>query len=425
MRRKKIQTGFPGVRYREHPTRKHGAMKDRYYFIRSQFKLEDGTFIRREEGLGWASKGWSPSKANEELAQLKKAQRTGDGPRSLKEGRKIADQKKQAEEELEKEEVWKKITFGEYFLETYFPAQTSKKQTSREKEMSLYKHWIGPTIGSKPFHKISSFPDIETIKKKLLENKRTPKTIDYVFAVIRQVWNMARKQGYLLPESPTKAVAKPKKDNRRLRFLTREEADKLLLHLKKASQQLHDMALLSLHTGMRAGEIFNLTWGDLDIKQGTILILDPKTARNRVAYMTKDVSRMFRALKAGEKTSLVFKDRRHGGKIKEISHVFRKEVDALLLNEGVEDPRLKVVFHTLRHTFASWMVENGENIYTVKELMGHSTLAMTTRYSHLGPNTMRDAVKRLDKKISKKKNADKNKLAQKEGTRKRALTVMK
>jgi len=51
------------------------------------------------------------------------------------------------------------------------------------------------------------------------------------------------------------------------------------------------------------------------------------------------------------------------------------------------------VFHTLRHTYASWLVESGVDLYTVKKLMGHSTIAMTERYSHLGNNTLQNAVK--------------------------------
>ena len=61
------------------------------------------------------------------------------------------------------------------------------------------------------------------------------------------------------------------------------------------SQQLYEMALLALHCGLRAGEIFNLTWGDVDLKEGTLLIRDSKNRTNRVAYMTEEVKAMFKA----------------------------------------------------------------------------------------------------------------------------------
>jgi site-specific recombinase XerD len=72
------------------------------------------------------------------------------------------------------------------------------------------------------------------------------------------------------------------------------------------------------------------------------------------------------------------------------------------LNKGVDDIRLRVTFHTLRHTFASWLVEAGTDLYCVKELMGHSDFKMTSRYSHLGQNTLQDAVNRLGMTLRQK-----------------------
>ncbi|GHT93293.1 hypothetical protein FACS1894122_08290 [Alphaproteobacteria bacterium] len=61
-------------------------------------------------------------------------------------------------------------------------------------------------------------------------------------------------------------------------------------------------------------------------------------------------------------------------------------------NNGVNDDRQKVVFHTLRHTYASWLVMSGVDLYTVQKLMWHSTIAMTERYSHLAPDHLKKAV---------------------------------
>jgi integrase len=75
-------------------------------------------------------------------------------------------------------------------------------------------------------------------------------------------------------------------------------------------------------------------------------------------------------------------------------------VNELQLNDNVVDDRQKVVFHTLRHTFASWLVQAGTPIYTVANLMGHSTIAMTQRYAHLAPEGNRAAAMKLNDFLS-------------------------
>jgi site-specific recombinase XerD len=95
-----------------------------------------------------------------------------------------------------------------------------------------------------------------------------------------------------------------------------------------------------------------------------------------------------------EDGTLIFRDRL-GKHIGEVSAAFARVVDRIDLNAGIEDPRRKVCFHTLRHTYGSWLVESGVDIYTVKELLGHKTLAMTIRYCHIGENTLRQATRTL------------------------------
>jgi len=281
------------------------------------------------------------------------------------------------------------------FAAEYFELEKNKKSIDREK--LLFERYILPSIGNKLISVITKI-DVEKMAKIMLDNGLSPRTAQYAAAVLRHMLNKAVDMGYL-KVNPLVRLKTPTKDNRRIRFLTKEEASALLAELKKRSQQTYEIAYLSLYTGMRAGEIFNLKWSDIDFNNDIIHIKDPKSGENRTAYMTKSIKQLlnerYNRLKPNS-DELVFKAR-NGGKITRISKAFERAVKKLGLNDGITDPRDKVVFHTLRHTFASWLAIQGTPIYTIKELMGHKTLAMTERYSHLIPDTKREAVKKLEK----------------------------
>ena len=288
----------------------------------------------------------------------------------------------------------KQLVFSTFMEEKYFPWAKENKPASYERELSIYKLWIKPVIGKKHLQNITPF-DLEKIKNNLKRKNRAPRTIEYTLGVIRRAFNLAMLWDLYFGSNPVSKVKIEKTDNRRIRFLSEEEASLLLDTCKKHSQQLYEICLLALFCGLRAGEIFNLTWQDINLKEKIIYIRDPKNRNNRVAYMTKDIEEMFSRKKRGKPNELVFKDR-NGRKIKAISKTFHK-IAQQLFNEGISDPRHKVVFHTLRHTFASWLVKNGTPIYVVKELMGHKTLVMTERYSHLANSRLREAIKELPK----------------------------
>ena len=194
----------------------------------------------------------------------------------------------------------------------------------------------------------------------------------------------------------TALIKLPSLDNKRTRFLSHGEARALLEELKKRSLQVHDQALVSLYTGLRFGEIASLKWGDINFEHGIIQVRDGK-AGSRQAFMTDGVKILFQARrsKGAQPGELVFKSRK-GVKQGHVSSAFRRAVATLGLNEGKTDTRDKVVFHSLRHSFASWLVSQGTPLLIVKELLGHKTIAMTERYSHMAPDCKREAVNQLE-----------------------------
>lgn len=396
MASKKFSTQFPGVRYRVHKSRKYnGGNLDRYFFIRYRI---DGKL--KEEGIGWASEGWNAKKASIVLSDLKKAHLTGEGAQTLNEKRRLEQERRDAETAERKRKTKEELPFFIYFMERYLPeAKANKTYDSWRRENNLFEFWIKPVIGQMPFKLIRPF-HMERIKRNMADAGKADRSIQYALAVVRQVFNHAIKNEMFIGDNPATKIGRPRVDNKRERFLTQNEADTLLDNLKIKSQQVHDIALISLHCGLRADEIFKLTWGDINFNHG-IITVKGKGGKTRPAFMTDKVKTLLISLPLGNPNDFIFKDR-NNKKIIRISNVYYRTIKELHFNDGIEDRRHKVCFHTLRHTYASWMVQNGESLYTVKELMGHSTLAMTERYSHLAKDNLKNAVKRFENRLQAK-----------------------
>lgn len=298
--------------------------------------------------------------------------------------------------------------------ELYFSKHLAGKRGAAVDEGCYKKHLEG-SLGPKLLNKITPL-DIQEIKRTLETTPKappktkdqsildyyaanpqylSPQTIKNVIGLVSRVYRKCTAWGLYHGRIPTAGVTLERVDNARERFLSEEEAGKLLNALKARSPQWHDIALLSLHTGLRLREIFNLKAHQINIESGIIHVMDAK-AGSRTAYMTGQVKRMLREkLKSCLGPDAPVFVQADGGQLKYISSVFKRVADELF-NLGITDRRHKVVFHTLRHTFGSWLAQKGVPLYTIAELMGHATLEMTQRYAKLSPDTKREAIALLD-----------------------------
>lgn len=392
------KTNFLGVRYREHATRKHGVRLDRCFSIRYKLNGKD-----KEEVAGWGSEKMTAEKAFSLLSELREAIRTGRGPQTLAEMKIANEARIMQERESARAASLAATTFLEFWEAEYLPyAEATKKSMSMHSEKHLFKNWICPILGDTPLQRVTSAL-VEKIVMNMQKMGKSAASIRYALAVVSQVWSYASIRDFVQGDSPTRRIKKPKIDNRRVRFLTREEARILLDGLKLRSQDVHDTALLSLFAGLRAGEIHALAWGDLDFEHGTLYIRDPKNSNSRHAYMTQEVREMLCNRNTGQpKNAFVFPSVT-GKRRMQVSDSFQNTVRELGLNdtgefdaEGkaveIQDARQRVVFHTLRHTFASWLAQAGTPMFTLAQLMGHRDMKMTQRYSHLAPDNMQAAT---------------------------------
>lgn len=389
------KTQFTGVEYYQHETRRHGVKFDHCY--RGRFTVRGKSYI---SGFGWGSEGWTPSKVFSKLQSYRHNAKTGKGPTTLKSEQALREAEEARHREQDRINAKESRIFSEFFETEYMPIATrNKKRHTCRTEHGHFIYWLRPVLGNLTFKQIKPF-HLEKIKKNMLKAGRSPRTIQNCFATFRQTWNAARLQDLTNENTPTRKVTIPKFDNKRTRYLNRDEAETLLIELRRRSVQLYNMSLLALYTGMRAKELFTLIWGDVDLEQGLLTIRDSKNTETRYSYLMEKTKAMLAGLQNNQpKNEFVFKDR-NGSRVKEISKSFGEAVKAMGLNNGVTDRRQRICFHSLRHSFASWMVQAGTDLYTVKKLLGHGSLLLTERYSHLQPDGLQKAVKEFDEKIN-------------------------
>lgn len=351
--------------------------------------------VRREETIGWKSEGYTAEEVYNIRSALIKDIEAGKAF-SYKEQTEQRQQKKIANEEALKQEQLKEMTFSFLFENYYKPHIKRKdKKSTFDREVALYEKWLKPFLGDVKLNLISRISLISMLDK--MEKARlSNRSKNYAVALTRQVFNFAIKCDLYIGVNPAAKFDELKKeDNRRMRFLSKEELNNLLEEIKKHSYSVYLMALISADCGLRAGEIFKLTWADIDIKERLLFLRDTKNGSNRHAYMSKRVQGELSKLKSGEGNQLLFPSR-DGEQIKHISRTFERAVKTIGLNKGITDRKQKIVFHSLRHTYASRLVDKGVSIYEVKELLGHKDIKMTMRYSHLDKERLRKSVQVLD-----------------------------
>ena len=381
-----------GIRYQEHPTRKHGKKPDRYWCL--QYKLRGKTI---NEAVGWWSAGASQAQCEELLSRLRENWRSGQGPQTLRELRAFNLERRDAEQAAKKLAEDKSRTLGGYWEAEYLPrAELNMTASSLKSNANVMKVWLKP-LADRLLSKVTSTDLENLVMRPMQEAGKSAGYVEKVLRVFSVVWNQAKAQGMVEGINPVSRIKIPKADNRRDRFLTKDEAAKLLTVLKERDQEAHDYALLSLFSGLRAGECRDLTWADIDLEGGRIFVKDTKNKHNRHVFITAETKEMLARRASGRsKTEKVFPRGKTRIDYNALSYSFEQAVKEMGLNCGVSDRRQKLVFHSLRHTFASWLVQIGKPLYTVSQLMGHSSIKMTERYAHLAPESQRAAAMELE-----------------------------
>ena len=384
--------GHPGVEFYEHLTRKDATNRkpDRYYRIR----YSKGTNKTVTSGLGWSTEGFNEKKATDYRTMFIQNILTGTGPTNFKEYKEHIIQEEITKKEIEKENAKFSLTCEQIFDEYYFKYNTVKPNTKRT-ELGIFNNWIRNEIGNLSLAEIK-YDQLQKVKNKLDLAKSTPRFIQYTFSIFRHLFNIAIKHEIYNGKNPldkNSFFKIPKVNNRKERFLTHEEAEILLTTLKNISYDCYMQCSIALQTGMRKTEILNLTWECIDFNNLLIHVRNTKNkGKTRIISMTTKIQKILLNKKSISKSNYVFGKKKNTPP-NDISKTFNRTIKSLGFNADVIDPRSKVTFHTLRHTFASWAIQNGMDLLQLQRMLGHESITTTLIYAHLSPGAMDSARK--------------------------------
>lgn len=317
-----------------------------------------------------------------------------------------------------REEAYRTIALGEdrtehitlrRAIEQYF------EDTKHEPVIKTYQTLRTKTLGTKQcnrtFQQVSVFglPDvaIDTLKNRDIQQLITKRraegngtaSIIYELVFLSVVFKHVKRLGFQVPDidfDELKSANKLRAPKGRLRFLNAEEEQKLLLELastlendsalsKMQRTEVLHMAVMLLDFGCRLGELANLKWTDVDMSKKQISLYRTKVKNESTLAMTDRVHTLLAArLSVKPKQQVYIFEGRNGGPVRNA----RKSFKNACVRAGLKD----VSFHTLRHSHASKLVQNGVSLYVVQSQLGHASASTTERYAHLMPTKATEQV---------------------------------
>lgn len=243
-------------------------------------------------------------------------------------------------------------------------------------------------VGDLPLHKIGVREIEQFLATKIGET--SAQTARTYFVTLASAFETAKRWN-CVPSNPFRLVEKPTLREIQPAYFSKDDFRTLLNAVDDID--LKELYICAVSTGMRLSELSALEWTNVDFVHKAIFIQNSenfttKTKRNRVVPMNEQLWKLLAARKERANCELVF--HKNGRRLTKdvVSRGFKKYVRSAEL-----DKRLH--FHSMRHTFGSWLVQEGVPIYEVQKLMGHSSVGMTQKYAHLAGGELHSAVNRI------------------------------
>jgi integrase len=254
-----------------------------------------------------------------------------------------------------------------------------RKSIRSLEEVGFHLKWLEPYLKNKKLSEIDIELIDEVIKAKRNE-KVSDSTINRMLEIIRAILNNSFKKGWVDKVIPISLFDEVERD----RWLTKEEVERLL---KELPPHLSDMAAFSLLTGLRKANVVGLKWRNVDLVK-------------RHAFVAASQSKTKRAIPVPLSLEAIEIIRRQIGKHMEFVFTYQgepvKQCNTAAWRKALKRAKIEDFhWHDLRHTWASWHIQNGTSLYELQKLGGWSSYETVQRYAHLNSQQLQDAAERV------------------------------
>jgi integrase len=232
---------------------------------------------------------------------------------------------------------------------------------------------------------------LEAFQQELVAQGKGPGTVNRKMAMLKHLFHKCSDWGWVDDDAlrTVRKVKMLKEPAGRLRYLAPEEVQRLLKEC--TNPLLRAIVTVAVNSGMRRGEILNLTWDNVDLRNGYLLVTQSKNGDRREVPINAAVREVLEGIVRRLDSAYVFCDKK-GRMYKGGRNAFERACK----RAGIYNFH----FHDLRHTAASFMAMAGVDLMSIKQILGHKTIQMTLRYSHLSPGHLRNAVAAIDRALT-------------------------
>lgn len=229
---------------------------------------------------------------------------------------------------------------------------------------------------------------ISEYKSKRISEKASPRTINYELTLMSHAYTIAIRDWEWVNDNPVKRVSKEKVRNNIERWLTLDEEKRLLAASPK---WLQEIILFAINTGFRQSEILDLKWSQVDFERRTITISEQKNKGVDTLPLNENTLSIlkFKFERRSTDCDYVFPN---GNLNRMGNRNLLKAFYSAMQKAKIENFR----FHDLRHTFATRLVQNGVDLYTVQKLGRWRNTSMINRYAHHYPESLRSGIEVMD-----------------------------